>query len=186
MKRVHKGDRMWFAVVATGALSAASVAVGGGLWFAIARRSSTETVQDVTPVVLATQPSRAWASAGADDLPFGLARFDESSRSALAACVFAAAPVEHRCWTAMVVDPALRDTPGYTRLVGVYDTEVAATDAAAQLADALNECLIPGEAALTATAVGIEPAVGSVHDAEPGATPIGRGPCATHPLSLAR
>jgi hypothetical protein len=87
----------------------------------------------------------------------------------------------------MVVDPALRDTPGHTRLVGVYDTEMAAVDAAAQLADALNECLIPGEAPLTATAVGIEPAVGPVRDeADPGTTPTGRRPCATHPLSLAR
>jgi hypothetical protein len=177
---------MWFEVVVTGALIAAAIAVGGGFWFAIARRSSTEAAEDVTPVVLATEPSRAWASAGADDLPFGGPRLDESSRSALAACVFAAAPVEHRCWTAMVVDPALRDTPGHTRLVGVYDTEMAAVDAAAQLADALNECLIPGEAPLTAAAVGIEPAVGPVHDADPGTTPTGRRPCATHPLSLAR
>jgi hypothetical protein len=180
---------MWFDVVVTGALIAASIAVGGGLWFAIGRRSSAEAAEapdDVMPVVLATEPSRAWASEGADQLPFGGAQLDETSRSALTACVFAAAPVEHRCWTTMVVDPALRDTPGHTRLVGVFDTEMAATDAAAQLADALNECLIPGEAPLTATAVGIEPAVGPMHDADPDMTPTGRRPCATHPLSLAR
>jgi hypothetical protein len=91
--------------------------------------------------------------------------------------VFATAPGEHACWTALVVDPALRDTPSHIRLVGHYDTELAAIDAAAQLADALNECLIPGEAPLTVTAFGIEPAMPAGEaagrtDPPPGAEPL--------------
>ena len=60
----------------------------------------------------------------------------------------------------MVVDPALHDTPGHIRLVGHYETEVAAIDAATQLADALNECLLPGEAPLTAPRSGSSPRSG--------------------------
>jgi hypothetical protein len=167
MKRVHKGDRMWFDVVATGALIAASMAVAGGLWVALSRRVSASAAEAVTPVVLATEPSRAWTTAGADDdLPFDDPVLDATSRSALAACVFAAPPVDHLAWTAMVVDPSLHDTPSHFRLVGLYETELAAIEAATQLADALNECLIPGEAPLTAAALGIESSVGPMEDAD--------------------
>lgn len=87
-------------------------------------------------------------------------RSDDRSRSALTACLFAAAPTDQLCWTVLVVDPALYETPGHVRLVGHYETEIAAIGAADQLADALNACLVPGEARLTATAFAIEPAAG--------------------------
>ena len=91
------------------------------------------------------------------DLLFTRMRWDHSSRSALTASLFAAAPADHIWWTVLVTDPALHETPSHLRLVGHYQTEVAAVGAADQLADVLNTCLVPGEAPLTASALGIEP-----------------------------
>ena len=95
--------------------------------------------------------------ADSPDLPFTRMRWDHSSRSALTASLFAAAPADHIWWTVLVTDPALHETPSHLRLVGHYQTEVAAVGAADQLADVLNTCLVPGEAPLTASALGIEP-----------------------------
>jgi hypothetical protein len=93
---------------------------------------------------------------GVDERMDGLV-LDEVARSAITASLFASSPNEHISWTAMVTDPALHDTPSHIRLVGHYETELDAVEAAHHLADELNGCLLPGEAPLTATALGIEP-----------------------------
>lgn len=82
---------------------------------------------------------------------------DDETQSALVACLFDAPRVEHLWWTVMVVDPALHDTPSHIRLVGHYDSEFEAMDAADRLAADLNCCLVPGEAPLSTTPLGIEP-----------------------------
>lgn len=92
-----------------------------------------------------------------DQSRFDGLRFDDTSQAALAACVFATAPAEHVWWTVIIMDPALHGTPSHMRLVGHYETEFAAVDAADRLAVELNACLVPGEAPITATAIGVEP-----------------------------
>jgi hypothetical protein len=152
---------MSYEVAVAGALIGLLLTVGAAgfaLWVGVRMRAAAPGSQTDTAV----EPDRPASPASADaDPPSDRSDLDERSGSALTACVFEAAPVDHHLgWTAMVVDPALRDTPSHVRLVGYYDTELAAVDAAANLADALNECLIPGEAPLTATALAIEPANG--------------------------
>jgi hypothetical protein len=83
--------------------------------------------------------------------------FDDQTQSALAACLFSPPRLEHIWWTLMVVDPALHDTASHIRLVGHYETEFEAVGAADRLAAELNCCLVPGEAPLTTTPLGIEP-----------------------------
>lgn len=147
---------MWYEVAMMGALIASFIAVGA---VGAAARRGDRARASAAPVSAgpATGSSDSSTAAGAD-AGIEPSDLEEKSRSALVACVFAAEPADHLCWTAMVVDPALHDTPSHIRLVGQYGTELAAMDAAYQLADALNECLVPGEAPLTATALGIEPA----------------------------
>ena len=84
---------------------------------------------------------------------------DAQTQAALTACLFDPSSGEHIWWTVMVVDPALHETPSDLRLVGHYETELEAVDAAAQLAAELNRCLVPGEAPLTTRPLGIEPEV---------------------------
>lgn len=149
---------MWHEVAMIGApvASLAALGVGVGLGAVLRRGDQARSSAERVPASPPTGPSGDLTPADADPLS-GRPDLDETSRSALTACVFAAAPDDQLCWTAMVVDPALHDTPSHIRLIGHYETELAALDAAVQLADELNECLLPGEAPLTATALGIEP-----------------------------
>ena len=107
-----------------------------------------------------TDPSEDFSRRDFDGLPL-----DEQTQSALVACLFGPPRAEHSWWTVMVADPALHDTPSHIRLVGHYDSEFEALDAAERLAADLNCCLVPGEAPRTTTPLGIEPE--ATHDRAP-------------------
>ena len=116
---------------------------------------------------------------GFGDYPADDFVMDDRTRAAITACLFAAPRADHVWWTVMVVDPALHDTPSHIRLVGHYETELAAVDAADVLGVELNSCLVAGEAALTTTPLGIEPEV-AISRPGPRSRPPVRQPESSH------